>query len=125
MGVCYRPPYQEEVDEDFYRQLEAASKSQVLVGDFNYCDICWISNTTKHKQFRRFLESTDGNILTQVVEDPTRNGVLLNFLTTNRGGLVGDVKVGGSLSCSDHEIVEFSVGRRGSRATSNCGLPES
>lgn len=32
-GVCCRPPDQEKVDEDFYRQLEASSKLQVLVGD--------------------------------------------------------------------------------------------
>lgn len=41
MGVCYGLPGQEkEVEEVFYRQLEAASKSQVLVlvGDFNYPD---------------------------------------------------------------------------------------
>lgn len=50
------------------------------------------------------------------------NDLLLNFITTNRGGLVGDVKVGGSLSCSDHEVVEFSVGQRGSRTTSNHGF---
>lgn len=32
VGVCYRPPDEEKVDEDFYRELEAASKLQVLVG---------------------------------------------------------------------------------------------
>lgn len=60
VGACYRPPDQkEQVDEAFYRQLEAASKSQalVLVGEFNYPDICWRSNTVKHKQSRRFLEN--------------------------------------------------------------------
>ncbi|KAF4804354.1 hypothetical protein TURU_008626 [Turdus rufiventris] len=65
VGVCYRLPEQEEVDEAFYRQLEAASQSQVLVlvGDFNYPDICWKSNTAKHKQSKRFLESFDDNFL--------------------------------------------------------------
>lgn len=54
-----------EVHGFFYRQLEAALKSQalVLVGDFNYWDICWRSNTAKHKQSRRFLESTDDNFM--------------------------------------------------------------
>ncbi|XP_063280190.1 uncharacterized protein LOC134564864 isoform X3 [Prinia subflava] len=119
VGVCYRLPEQEEeVDEAFYRQLEAASQFQalVLVGDLNYPDICWRSNTAKHKQSRRFLESIDDNFLSQVVEDPTRNGVLLDLKLTNREGLIGDVKVGGSLGSSDHEIVEFSIRRRGSRA---------
>ncbi|KAJ7399009.1 hypothetical protein BTVI_119316 [Pitangus sulphuratus] len=44
-----------------------------------------------------------------VLEDPTRNGVLLDLILTNREGLVGDGKVGGSLGCSDHDIVEFSI----------------
>ena len=47
MGVCYRTPDEEgEVDEAFYRQLEAASQSQalVLMRDFNHPDICWKSN---------------------------------------------------------------------------------
>lgn len=55
-GVCNRPPDQEKVDEDFCRQLEASSKLQVIVQDFNSPDICWRSNTTKHKQPRRLLD---------------------------------------------------------------------
>ena len=42
VGVYYRPPDQEEeVDEAFYRQLQAASQSQaqVLMGDFNHPNI--------------------------------------------------------------------------------------
>ncbi|KAF4803717.1 hypothetical protein TURU_013832 [Turdus rufiventris] len=108
-----------KVHEAFYRQLEAALTSQALdlVGDLNYPDIFWRSNTVKHKQSRRCLESIDDNFLSHVVEDPTRNGVLLDLILTNREGLVGDVKVGGSLGCSDHEIVEFSIEQGGGRAT--------
>lgn len=82
MGVCYRLPEQEEeVDEAFYRQLEAASQFQalVLVGDLNYPNVFCRNNTEKDKQSRRFLESIDDNFLSQVVEDPTRNGVLLDL----------------------------------------------
>lgn len=63
----------------------------------------------KHKQSRRILESIDDNFLSQVLEDPIRNGGLFDLILTNREGLVGDVKVGDSLGCSDHEIVEFSI----------------
>lgn len=52
MGFCYRPPEQQEkVDEISYRQHKAALESEtlVLVGDFNYPDICWRSSTAKHK----------------------------------------------------------------------------
>ncbi|GAB0209089.1 hypothetical protein GRJ2_003374600 [Grus japonensis] len=121
VGDYYRPPDQEEeVDEAFYRQVEVASRSQalVLMGDLNHPDICWKGNTARHAQSRRFLQSTDDNFLTQVVEEPTRRGVLLDLVLTNKEGLVGDVKVGGSLGCNDHEMVEFRILRGRSRTMS-------
>lgn len=48
-GVRSRPPEQEEeVGENFYRQLETASQSQtlVLVGKFHYPDIHWRSTNS-------------------------------------------------------------------------------
>ncbi|GAB0208110.1 PDZ domain-containing protein 2 [Grus japonensis] len=84
-----RPPYQEEeVDEAFYRQLEVASRSQalVLMGDFNHPDICWKGNAARHTQSRRFLQNINDNFLTQVVEEPTRRGVLLDLVLTNKEG---------------------------------------
>ncbi|GAB0209097.1 hypothetical protein GRJ2_003375400 [Grus japonensis] len=88
------------------------------MGDLNHPDICWKGNTARHAQSRRFLQSTDDNFLTQVVEEPTRRGVLLDLVLTNKEGLVGDVKVGGSLGCSDHEMVEFRILRGRSRTMS-------
>ncbi|GAB0207304.1 hypothetical protein GRJ2_003196000 [Grus japonensis] len=120
-SVTSRPPGQdEEVDEAFCRQLEVASQSQalVLMGDFHHPDICWKGNTARHAQSRRFLQSIDDNFLTQVVEESTRRGVVLDLVLTNKEGLVGDVKVGGSLGCSDHEMVEFRILRGRSRAIS-------
>jgi len=75
VGVYYRPPDQEEeVDEAFYKQLQAASQSQalVLMGDFNHPDISWEDRTARHMQSWRFLQSVDDNFLMQVVEEPTR-----------------------------------------------------
>jgi len=54
----------------------------------------------------------------QVVEEPTRKGMLLDLVLTNKEKLIEDVKVGCSLSCSDHEMVEFRILRRGSSARS-------
>ncbi|GAB0179869.1 mitochondrial enolase superfamily member 1 [Grus japonensis] len=45
-----------------------------------------------------------------------RSGVLLDLVLTNKEGLVGDVKAGGSLGCSDHEMVEFRILHGRSRA---------
>jgi len=114
VGVHYRPPDQEEeVDEAFYRQLEVVSQSQALglMGDFNHSDICWKDHTVRHRQSRSFLKSIPDTFLTQGVEEPTRRGVLLDFVLTNREGLVEEVKVG-----SDHEMVEFRIQHGGSRA---------
>ena len=47
-----------------------------------------------------------------------RRGVLLDPVLTNKEGLVGDVKVGSSLGCSDHKMVEFRILRGRSRAIS-------
>jgi len=86
--------------------------------EFNHPDICWEDHTARHMQSRRFLQSTDDNLLTQVVEEPMRRGVLLDFVLTNGEGLVEDVKAGGSLGCSDRETVEFRILCGGSRVIS-------
>ncbi|PKU35647.1 glycerol kinase [Limosa lapponica baueri] len=112
LGAYYRPPYQDgEADEAFYRQLKVVSQSQafVLMGDFNHPDIPWEGYTARHLQSRKFLQCTDDKFLTQVVEEPTRRGVLLDLVLTNKEGLVEDIKVGGSLGCSDHDKTEFRI----------------
>jgi len=119
--VYYRPPDQEEqIDEAFYMQLQAAPQSQalVLMGDFNHPDISWEDHTARQEQSRRFLQSIDDNFLMKVVEEPTRKGALLDLVLTNKKGLVENVKVGGRLGCSDNEMVEFRILRGGSTAIS-------
>jgi len=62
----YRPSDQEEeVDEAFYKQLQAASQSRalVLMGDFNHPDLSCEDHTARHMQSRRFLQSIDDNFL--------------------------------------------------------------
>ncbi|PKU46235.1 hypothetical protein llap_3459 [Limosa lapponica baueri] len=95
VGVYYRPPDQDgEVDEAFYNQLQVTLQSQalVLVGDFNHPDICWRGYTAKHLQSRRFLQCINDNFFTQLVEEPTRRGALLDLVLTNKEGLVEDIK---------------------------------
>lgn len=77
------------------------------MGDFSYPDICWESNSARHMQSKWFLQCIEDNFLMQVVEEPMRQGGLLDVFLTNRHGFVRDVKVGGSLGCRDHEMVEF------------------
>ncbi|GAB0203482.1 hypothetical protein GRJ2_002813800 [Grus japonensis] len=88
------------------------------MGDFNHPDICWRGNTAECKQSRKFLECVDDNFLLQVIEEPTRRGAMLDLILTNKEGLVGDVKLKGSLGCSDHAMVEFRILRAARKAHS-------
>ena len=70
VGICYRLPNQdEETDELFYEQLAEAVQSPafILMGDFNFPDICWEYNIAKKKQSRRFLECMEDNFLMQII----------------------------------------------------------
>jgi len=51
----------------------------------------------------------EGNFLSQVIARHTRGDAILDLLVTNKSELIGDVKTGGSLGCSDHAPVEFIV----------------
>ncbi|PKU45481.1 glycerol kinase [Limosa lapponica baueri] len=111
---------EDQVDETLCRQIGAASHSQalVLMGDFNHPDICWRDNTAGHKQSRRFLECINEHFFLQVVEEPTRRGAMLDLVLTKKQGLEWNVKLKGSLGCSDHEMVEFKILRAVRRAHS-------
>ncbi|GAB0186388.1 hypothetical protein GRJ2_001104100 [Grus japonensis] len=98
----------EPVDEAFLLQLQEASRSQalVLLGNFNHFDICW---KVARRATRRLLECIEDNFLSQVIDNPTRGDAILDLLVTNASELISDVKIGGSLGCSDHLLVEFAV----------------
>ena len=65
----------------------------------------------------------EGNFLTQLVSEPSREGVLLDLLFANREGLVGDVVVGGRLGHSDDEMTEFSILGCGGLTPAGCQVP--
>ena len=111
VGVCYRLPNHDEEDEAFYEQLVDVERLPALdlLGDFNFPDVCWKYNAAQRKQSRRLLEWVEDSFLTQLVQEPTRGGVLLDLLFTNREGLVGGVKAGDCLGQSNHKILEFSI----------------
>uniref|UniRef100_K7EXH4 Endonuclease/exonuclease/phosphatase domain-containing protein n=1 Tax=Pelodiscus sinensis TaxID=13735 RepID=K7EXH4_PELSI len=120
LGVYYRPPTQvEEVDEAFFKQLTILSKAQdfVVIGDFNYPDICWENNTAGHRLSNKFLDCIGDNFLFQKVEKATGEAVL-DLILTNREELVENLKVEGGLGESDHEIIEFTILRKGRRENS-------
>ena len=127
VGVCYRPPDQEEaVAKAFLLQLQEVSRLRalVLMGDFNHPDIFWDSGMAGGRQSRRFLESVKDNFLIQVIDGPTRGEALPDLVLTSAEESIREVKTGGRLGCSDHALVEFviskNVGLAKSRARSLC-----
>jgi len=68
------------------------------------------------KQFRRPLESIEDNFLTQILDRPTRDEVLLDLVFTNMEEIVAEIKIGGRLG--NHILVEFMISR-------NVGLAKS
>ena len=88
------------------------------MGDFNFLDICWNYNTAEREQSQRFLECIGDNFLTQLVKEPTQGSKILDLLFVHREGLVGDVKVGGCLGQSDHEMIDFSTSVEAQRGVS-------
>lgn len=54
----------------------------------------------------------------------TRKGALLDLMLTNKAELVVDVKVGGRLGCTDHEMMQFRILSGRSRAKKQDHNPE-
>ena len=65
--------------------------------------------SSQRKQSKKFLECVEDNLLSQLVSETSRGGVLLDLLFVNGEGLVGDVVIRNNLGQSDHKMVEFSI----------------
>ncbi|PKU39519.1 rna-directed dna polymerase from mobile element jockey-like [Limosa lapponica baueri] len=86
-------------------------------------DISWEYNMAEREQSRRFLECVEDNFLTQLVSELTRESALLDLLLVKREELVGEVKIGGHLGHSDHEMIEFLIlGKTRGRVTKTTTL---
>ncbi|RMC06925.1 hypothetical protein DUI87_16376 [Hirundo rustica rustica] len=113
LGVCYRPPNQEEeVDNLLYKQLENVSgpSALVLLGDFNLPDICGELNTAEKRQSRKFLECLEDNFLLQLVvfsgkttclQDNCSLGLVDGVRKQNGPPIIQEEAVRELLRCSD------------------------
>ena len=112
VGVCYRPPSQiEDLDEILQDQIKKFSERQdlVVMGDFNYPDICWKTCSAQNGKSNKFLTCLADNFISQKVEGATRGCASLELILTNREKLVDEVKVVGALGSSDHVILDFMI----------------
>jgi len=65
--------------------------------------LSWRSNTTSCRQSRRLLECTEDNFLSQLIDSPTRGNAILDLLLTNVNELIGNIRIGGCLGCSEEK----------------------
>ena len=80
--------------------LEVILIYQICAGNNNN------NSTGERSQSRTFLEYVEDNFLSQLVDEPTRGGTMLDLLFANRAG----GRCGGShLGHNDHEIIEFLI----------------
>lgn len=56
-------------------------------------DVYWKLNTAERNQPRKFLECVEENFPTQVPNEPSRDGALLDLLFMNKAGLVAAVVI--------------------------------
>ncbi|CAI5785062.1 Hypothetical predicted protein [Podarcis lilfordi] len=83
------------------------------MGDFNYPDICWMSNSAKSIRSNRFLTGLADNFIVQKVGEATRGTAILDLVLTNVDDLVSGVEVEGSLGASDHALLKFTIQWKG------------
>lgn len=112
VDVCYRSPDMEA--EDLLGQLEKASfQAQVLMGYLL---------EGQHSKAEAILEFSgvmidddfpgviiDDDFPTRVTEELAWGSSLLKLMLMNKERLVKDVKVVGSLRCSDQKVVELRI----------------
>lgn len=121
VGVYYRPPSQtEDLDDAFLEQMTKLSERRdlVVMGDFNYPDICWTSNSARNARSNKFLTCLADNFIAQKVREPTRGSAILDLILTNNDDLISGVDVVGSLGASDHALLEFVIQRKGQAKSS-------
>jgi len=75
------------------------------------------------RQSKKLLECIEDNSLRQVIGGPTSWDAMLDLLLTNANELIGDIKIGGCLGCSDHAMVEFMPQRDMRQAKSKIRKP--
>lgn len=68
-------------------------------------------STSHCKQSRRLPQSVEDNFLVQVLDRPAREEVLLNLVLASVEEIVKQVKIGGSLGCSNHALVKVVIPR--------------
>ena len=114
----YRSPNSSvENDAMLNEWIRGMRGSNVLIGDLNYPDIDWETESSGQKA-RDFVAAIVERGMEQHVEEPTHiSGNLLDLILCDAEGMIGDVRVIGRLGKSDHETIRFRISVDAKRMT--------
>ena len=111
LGVCYRP----EVDEEYMLHKikssidEIDNQNVILLGDFNFRNINWRNNTCARELEQSFINCIEDNLLTQIVDEPTRGRNILDLAFVGDLSAVDDYEIIDPLGNSDHKSVVVNI----------------
>jgi hypothetical protein len=108
--LIYRPPNSGFANtEELCKLIEGAEGDTILIGDFNYPEIDWNSNTTTARS-QPIIEAIAAKQMQQLIYFPTHTkGNVLDLVITNCGDRILNVEDGGRLGRSDHAIINVTV----------------
>jgi len=112
IGVCYRSPNPEFSDND--KRLcdmikEVHGKPVLLMGDFNYPDIEWLTMHGQSQTSQNFANCIDDAFMTQNVTEDTCNGAIVDLIITSEPEMVTSLSVLSALGNSDHNMISWDL----------------
>jgi len=113
VGVCYNSrnkslfPNNDELLQKLIN--EVSNKHMLLMGDFNYKGINWLTSQASETTAQQFLDCLEDSFLTQHVTEPTREDSILDLVITDEPDMIDEVKVLGHFSSSDHNALYWTT----------------
>ena len=85
------------------------SANLLLLGDFNLRDISWSTMEGRNDISRKFIETIEDNLLTQLVDESTRGENLIDLVITGNTEIIDEVRVELPFSTSDHSRTDVDL----------------
>ena len=96
-------------DEILFQMIgNASDKKLMLMGDFNFGSINWITHEACG-QSKNFLDWVNDNFLHQHVHQITRGKNILDLVFTSEEHMIEELNVGEPFGTSDHQIIRCKL----------------
>ena len=121
IGIVYRPPHQELCYDKNLSNLISNlcnSNDAIILGDFNLPCKEW-GGPLLYNSGRFLYESLLESSLSQLVNEPTRDGNILDLILSTDPNLIKNLKISDLLNGSDHLGLEFDIAINSSTSESS------